>query len=114
MFHPIDMPLKLPVARHVQRCRCLRGTTFIIKFIRWAALTKVLHQSKASRIRQDNKSILGKKGQTKNGSRANRGQINQAIGAARHHDFGTSLHRHNDIARDHIFSPFQLLLTNSE
>ena len=58
----------------------------MIKFIPSAALTKVLHQSKASRTREDNKSISGKKRQTNNGSRANPGQTNQAIGAARHHD----------------------------
>ena len=56
----------------------------------------------------------GQKKQTKNGSRANRGQLNQAIGAARHHDLGTSLHGHNDIAPDHVFPIFRLLLTNSE
>ena len=50
MLNPIDIPLKLPAARHVQRCLCLRMRTFIIQFIPWAALTKVLHQSKASRI----------------------------------------------------------------
>ena len=39
---------------------------------------------------------------------------NQAIGAACHHDLGTPLHGHNDVAPDHIFSTFQLCLTNSE
>ena len=86
----------------------------MFKFTPEAALTKVLHQSKASRIRKDKRSIAGEKRQTKNGSRANRGQINQAISAARHHDLGTSLHGHHDIAPDHIFSTFQLLCTNSE
>ena len=77
-------------------------------------LNKVLHQSKASRIRKDNKSIPGKKRQNKNGSWANGGQISKATGAARHHDLGTSLHAHNDIAPDDIFSNSQLLLTTSE
>ena len=71
MLHPIDIPLKLPAARHVQRCRCLRRRTFLIDVIAWAALTKVLHQSKASKIRKDNKTIPDKKKQTKKGSLSN-------------------------------------------